>query len=176
MNARRATHQPTTTPRLRVRWGRIAGASAVAVAGAGLIVAAWYTIPGKEPAIPDTSGGIGLCAAAYSNDCAAYYGAVIEPVAVTTPAPADDAVSSIDVAGDTYDRDADASQGGTPDAAEPAPVEPAPASENGTLDDGEIADGPVTEYAEGTLICGTAATVAIDTDIHGNEWAYCEPR
>lgn len=68
----RTTHQPSTVPatRMRIHWGRIAGASAVAVAGAGLIVAAWAQIPTADATPTDTSGGIGMCADAYSASCA----------------------------------------------------------------------------------------------------------
>lgn len=193
---RRTTYQPTATPatRMRVHWGRIAGATAVGIAGAAIIVAAWSAIPAQGADHgPDTTGGIGLCATAYSNDCAGDYLPASDTEPAPTPAPSQDGtlppcesedsrdcywdagergngegVSFVDIDGTAYypaATDDEVSQGGTGEVV----------NEDEELADGEIASGPVTEYDERTLICGTEAGVAIDTDIHGNVWAYCEP-
>ncbi|QUE25394.1 hypothetical protein SEA_FIZZLES_100 [Microbacterium phage Fizzles] len=58
---------------------------------------------------------------------------------------------------------------------EPAPVPSAPAPGPCVPGDGEIACGPVTTFDGGVLLCGVNAQPAIDQDIHGNWWAYCEP-
>lgn len=212
----RATYQPPAVPalRYRVRWDRIAGGIAVGAVAVALGVAAWHAIPDTDPhTVPDTTGGIGMCAAAYSNDCAAYYAGDAVPASDATPAaPASDptpapvlppcehedstncywdagergngeGVSFVDVDGTAYYPDDtvtedEASEVRTDDTTVTEPIvnEPAPLAGNGTLDDGEVADGPVAEHDEAILVCGTGASVAIDTDIHGNAWAYCEPR
>lgn len=183
MHKRRRTYQPSDVPttRYQTRWDRIVGATGVGLVTAGMLAIAWHAIPVEE-ARADTSGGIGMCSAAFSESCAGSdheTGRVAERIADAERAAAHETApveSEPEPAAEADAAPVDASQGGTPDVVKPADVEPAPLAGNGTLDDGETADGPVTEYDEATLICGTKATVAIDVDIHGNEWAYCEPR
>ena len=169
---RRSTFTPSDVPpaRLRIRWDRIAGATAVGIAAAALIAAAWHVIPDDAPR--EDGARIILSTVSQHGTPTPTPDAVTEPADTEPAEPASGAEPAPAAPAEP------ASQHGTPtpDAVAPNVIEPAPLAGNGVMDDGEIADGPVTEYDEAILICGTEATVAIDTDIHGNAWAYCEPR
>lgn len=83
---------PRRRVRLRMRWGYLAASVGVAAVIAGVAIGAIDAMPAPAATVTPAPGGIGLCASAYSNDCAVETGdteplILPEPVESIVPAP-----------------------------------------------------------------------------------------